>query len=280
MKSQKTKEREISGFRSYLIESEKSRSTIEKYTHDVEELLDFLGERPITKEELLDFKNAILKLYSANSLNTKLASVNAYLVYKGRPDLKVRYEKVQHKAFRDDSLDLTREEYFRLVDTAMKKNKVQLALILETMASTGMRISELCYITVESVYRGRVDVRLKGKNRIVLLPDRLCTAFKEYIEVKHLEEGALFISKNKKALNRSNIYVALKRLCKHANVDEKKVYPHNFRHFFALAYYRETGDLIHLSDILGHSSVNTTRIYTQCPIDAFRGEINKLNLIR
>lgn len=162
----------------------------------------------------------------------------------------------------------------------MRKDKVQLALILETMASTGMRISELCFITVESVYRGKVDVRLKGKNRTVLLPDRLCMAFKEYIQMKQLKGGPLFISKNNKALNRSNIYVALKRLCKYADVDEKKVYPHNFRHFFALAYYRETGDIIHLSDILGHSSVNTTRIYTQCPIDAFRGEINKLNLIR
>ena len=267
-------------FTRFLYESEKSGATVEKYVSDAEDFVGFLRGRKLSKEVLLEYKDGLIPRYSVRTLNTKLASVNSYLCFKGKPELKMSYEKVQTPPFRDDALVLSQEEYFRLIDTAMKNHDVRLALLVQTLGSTGMRVSEVEYVTVEAVKEGKVSIRLKRKTRTVILPDRLAKKLGAYAELLGIESGPVFLTKNNNVLDRTNIYRMLRELGKQAHVSEKKVFPHNFRHFFALSYYNSTRDMLHLSDLLGHTNINTTRIYTQTSLEEFKEEINSLELVK
>lgn len=270
---------DLSGFKNKLIDDEKSYNTIYKYLHDVDCFLDYADGRKMTKRLFLEYKEHISPLYLPKSVNTVIASINAYMVYIGKPELKIKYEKIQKPCFRDVSKELTRDEYYRLVYAAKSSNKIKTALILETLASTGIRVSELEFLTVESIKCRMMNIKLKGKIRVVLLPDKLNDLLSEYIKDNNITSGPVFLTKNGTTLSRINLWRQFKNLCKTAQVDQSKVYPHNFRHLFAVSYYDKTKDIVHLSDILGHSSVNTTRIYTQTSVETFKNEINSLNLV-
>jgi site-specific recombinase XerD len=190
-----------------------------------------------------------------------LASVNGFLAFNGLSDLRVKQLKIQKSQFRDESRNITKDEYFRLVQLAEQRNH-RLSLVLQTICSTGIRISELKFVTVEAVNRGFADVNNKGKSRKIFLPTKLCEALKDYISHENRISGAVFVTRSGKPLDRSNVWREMKSLCREANIDESKVFPHNFRHLFAQEHYEKFHDLSRLCDILGHSSISTTRIYT------------------
>lgn len=269
-------------FSNYLKKEEKSDNTIQKYVADAKKFIEYKNEKQsdLGKEMILDYKMSLLNSnYKISSVNSMLAALNSYLAFLGRGEMRVKYVKTQRKVFRDERNELSREEYFELVECAVKQKKEQLSLIIQTIASTGIRVSELRFVTVEAVNERKINIRLKGKDRMVLLPDKLCELLTQFINNKNIKTGSVFLTKNKNAISRCDLYRQMKLLCRDANVDPEKVFPHNFRHFFALTFYNNTGDIVHLADILGHSNINTTRIYTKCPLDRFRDEINNMELI-
>jgi len=253
-------EGQLETFQSELKRAERSPATVEKYLRDVTSFFRFLGDRGVTKEEVICFKEQLQQRYKETSVNSILAAVNGFFKCQGWYDCVVRPLKIQRQNFRDSSRELTREEYFRLLDTARKRGKTRLHLLLQTICATGIRVSELPFITWEALKTGRAMVSLKGKSRIVLLPAALCRTLRAY--GKKNREGSIFVTRSGRPLDRSNILHEMKALCLWAGVDPRKGYPHNLRHLFACQYYQAVKDLSRLADILGHTNVNTTRIYT------------------
>jgi len=198
----------------------------------------------------------------------------------GWDELALKNLKTQKESFCDDDRELTKEEYARLVAAAEKSGNHRLALVLQTICATGIRISELQYITVDAVRTGRADVSNKGKRRTIFLPGQLRRILTKYISENNVESGAVFVTRNGKPLNRSNIWRDMKALCERAGVDAKKVFPHNLRHLFARTHYTMEKDLSRLADILGHASVNTTRIYTKESGAVHAAQIERLGLMR
>lgn len=264
-------------FKSELYKKERSRATAEKYIRDVKA---FLSETkyPITKESVLKYKEYLCENYLPRSVNSMLSAVNAYLDFIGKGDCKVKAVKVQKRTFSDSEKELSRNEYERLLEAA--KSKPRLYFILQTICSTGIRVSELKFITVEALRRGYAEIDLKGKNRTILIPNKLCKALLKYAKAKKIGNGSVFVTKTGKPLDRSNIWADMKKLCKKACVDKKKVFPHNLRHLFARVYYSKEKDIVRLADILGHSSINTTRIYTMESGDIHRRQIEMLGLLK
>lgn len=246
-------------FEEYLIQQEKSSVTVEKYLRDVRAFLWFTQGQPIDKALVLAYKESIIHAYAPVSVNSMLASVNCFLRFAKLEHCCVKSLKIQKQLFADESRELTRQEYSKLVRAA---GNSQLSYILQTICGTGIRISELRFITVESVNKGRACVSSKGKNRIIFLSQPLCQMLKRYMKSNGIKTGSIFVTKNGTPLDRSNIWKAMKALCSRAGVSEKKVYPHNLRHLFAKTFYETEKDLLRLADLLGHSSINTTRIYT------------------
>jgi len=254
----------ICEFKAYLQSRECSRATIEKYVRDVHALLNFCGNQIEDKSALLCFKEHLLRSgYAISSINSMLSSVNGFLTYSGYGEWKLRYIKVQRTVFAHRDQELTQKEYLRMVETANKTGNVRLAMILQTICSTGIRVSELCSVTVESLQCRRARIDSKGKMRLILLPKQLCIMLKHYCKARGITSGIVFRTKNGLPLDRSNIWKMMKRLAQKARVQLNKVYPHNLRHLFACTYYEKYQDIVRLADILGHSSVNTTRIYTK-----------------
>lgn len=250
----------LSEFRQYLIESEKSEATVNKYERDVSAFLNFC-RGDINKGNVVAYKMNLRQNYAASSANSMIAAVNAYLKFIHRPELCVRQLKTQKKLFTPSERELNKAEYLRLVRTAEKRKNKRLSLVLQTVCGTGIRISELEFITVEAVRAGEATVDLKGKSRRVFIVAALRRKLLSYANEQNITAGRIFVTATGRKLDRSNIWREMKSLCNEAGVSEKKVFPHNLRHLFARLFYKIEKDVAKLADILGHSSIDTTRIY-------------------
>lgn len=255
-------EKSIEKYLLYLREEEKSAATLQKYNCNLHMLLKFLNGEPLSKENLIRWKESLIEQYAPASVNVMLVTVNGYLNYMKWQELTVKLLKIQRSLFLEEEKELTREEYKRLVRAAQKKENERLALVLQTICATGIRVSELKFITVEAIYCGKAEISNKGKVRVVFLPQKLRIVLKQYVQKLAKTTGAIFTTKSGKPLDRSNIWRDMKKLCESAEVSPKKVFPHNLRHLFARIFYGLEKDLSRLADILGHSSLATTRIYT------------------
>ena len=280
MKSKEITSKDIKSFEAYLYNLEKSENTIKKYLRDVRFFIKYTGSKCLSKADVLEYKKAIYEEYSPQSVNSMLSSLNAFFEFLNRYDLKVKTLKIQRQIFADKAKELAKCEYEKLLTAARSKKNERLYLLMQTLASTGLRVSEIKYITVEAVKSGIATINNKGKIRQVFLPRKLCKMLKGYIKAKSIKSGFVFASKTGRPLDRFSIWKMMKSLCDSANVDKKKVFPHNFRHLFARTYYSMQKDIVRLADILGHSSINTTRIYTIESGDIHIRQIQKLGLLR
>ena len=271
---------QILNFKNYLIEEEKSKATLEKYVRDIEAFHTWIGEKDLDKGCVLSYKAHLCEKYATASVNSILSSINSFFAFLEWYELRVKTIKVQKQIFTSNEKELTKNEYERLLTAAKTKSNQRLYLLMQTICSTGIRVSELRFITVEAINRGRAEINCKGKRRCAFLPTELCKILKEYVKEQKIKSGAVFVSKNGNPLDRSNIWSDMKKLCKEAGVSEKKVFPHNLRHLFARTYYTLQKDIVRLADILGHSSVNTTRIYTMETGEIHRKQIQRLGLLR
>lgn len=263
-----------------LVEEEKSQATVEKYIRDVKTFIKFVGEdTAVTKSAVIRYKQSLHETYAVASINSMLVALNRFFKANGWHDCTVRLLKVQKDAFRAQERELSRAEYFRLLNTAKRKGKQKLYLLMETICATGIRVSELRFITAEAARAGYAKIYLKGKLRTILLPAELCRKLKRYCKDQRIQNGSIFVTRYGQPLDRSNIFHAMKALCKDAFVERSKVFPHNLRHLFAVTYYQKEKDLGHLADILGHSNVNTTRIYTQISCKLQRKRVEGLGLM-
>ena len=270
----------IKSFNDYLINEEKAAATVNKYLHDIGEFQMWLGEQELCKAAVLAYKSYLCERYAPASVNAAISSLNSFFNFMEWYDLRVKNLKIQKQIFASTDKELTKAEYDRLLQAAKQKKNERLYLLMQTICSTGIRVSEVRYVTVEAVARGIAEINCKGKRRQVFLPKQLCQILKQYIKEQKIKSGAVFVTKNGNPLDRSNIWSDMKKLCKAANVSDKKVFPHNLRHLFARTYYSLQKDIVRLADILGHSSVNTTRIYTIESGEIHRKQIQKLGLLR
>ena len=270
----------IEKFKNHLVNEEKSEATLEKYIRDISAFLAWLCGQAVNKTVVLAYKNFLTENYKPASVNSMLSSINAFFTYNEWCDCRVKSLKIQKQVFASKDKELTKEEYDKLLDAARSKKNERLYLLMQTICSTGIRVSELKFITVAAVSSGVAEIRCKGKFRQVFLPKKLCKILTDYIRERKIKSGAVFISKNGKPLDRSNIWADMKKLCEVAGVSKDKVFPHNLRHLFARTYYSLQKDIVRLADILGHSSVNTTRIYTMEIGDVHRKQIERLGLLR
>ena len=250
---------ELSVYEKCLRQEEKSQATLEKYMRDIRHFLAYLEDRTVSKEETIAYKEYLTQNYAPVSVNSMLVAVNGFLRFVGLQKCCVRLMKIQRQIFCREDKELTRQEYKRLVQAAAG---TQISYVLQTICGTGIRVSELQYITAEAVYQGKAVVNCKNKTRIIFIPGPLQKLLKEYLKKTGLQSGPVFLGKNKKPLDRSYIWRKVKELCKTAEVAPEKVFPHNLRHLFARVFYSIEKDIVRLADLLGHSSINTTRIYT------------------
>lgn len=270
----------INEFRLYLYEKENAQATIEKYLTDIKTFFRFLeNDYEISKQRILEYKVWLQQHYAISSTNSMLVALSQFLDFLGAGYMKVKQVKVQKQMMRQEDRILSEKDYHQLLKTANAAGKKDLALIMETIASTGIRISELKCFTVHAVKCGRVIINNKGKIRRILIPQMLRKKILHYCSQRRIRDGIIFITRNGNALNRSNIWTQMKRISRLAGISAKKVYPHAFRHLFARIYYRLTSDLSGLADILGHSSIETTRIYTTDTEKKYLSGIERLEKI-
>ena len=252
----------ITGFINHLHLEEKSANTIEKYARDVKAFATYLNGNVVSKELVIEYKQKLIADgYAVSSINSMLAAVNSLFDYLGGIDCKVKAIKTQRQIYCPENKELSRAEYLRLVETAERNPNHRLNMILQTIGGTGIRISELKFITVEAVKSGTVEVACKGKNRVIFIVKKLKKKLLRYAAERHIKAGTIFITKSGNPVNRTNVWREMKALCKQAHVNPDKVFPHNLRHLFARTFYKLEKDIAKLADILGHSSINTTRIY-------------------
>ena len=268
----------VQSFYQYLIREEKSTATVEKYLRDARAFLAYIGKKTITKEVVLSYKKHLQdKSYAIRSINSMLASINCLLNYLGAHDCKVKFIKLQKQTYCTKDSELTKAEYFRLLEAA--KSKSQIHLVMQAICGTGIRVSELRFFTVESVRTGEITVNCNGKIRTIMIPSKLKKILLDYAKKEKIRSGMIFISRNGKPLNRSYIWEQMKALCKSAGVTPSKVFPHNLRKLFARTFYGIEKDIAKLADILGHSSIDTTRIYIMTSGTEHRKRIEKVGLI-
>ena len=253
-------QRETEKFRSVLEAEEKGKATIEKYMRDVRTFLHFLEDRELSKEETIAYKSYLTKKYAPASTNSMLVALNVFLKFMNRQDCCVKLLRIQRQIFSDEEQELTQAEYQRLVRAAKEE---QLSLVIQTIGGTGIRISELIFITAEAVQNGKAVVNCKNKTRVIFLPGALQKKLKKFVKKERIQSGPVFLTKRGKPLHRSAVWRSMKALAKAAGVSEKKIFPHNLRHLFARLFYSIEKDIVRLADFLGHSSINTTRIYTR-----------------
>lgn len=251
----------IAEYMRYLADEEKSQATKTQYYRDILCFFDFLGNHPVTKEKVIQYKEKLLKEYRPASVNTKLAAINSFFSFLGKPMLRVKQLKIQKKPFCSAEKELSKNEYMRLIAAANYEGNEKLALLIQTICGTGIRVSELCFITVEAVMSGEAMICLKGKNRVILISGKLRKMLQRYIRQNKLHSGPVFVTRSGRPLNRSCIWKMMKALCQRADVNPEKVFPHNLRHLFARCFYSLSKDIAQLADVLGHSSINTARIY-------------------
>ncbi|WP_294143764.1 tyrosine-type recombinase/integrase [uncultured Clostridium sp.] len=263
----------------YLIDEEKSPTTITKYLRDLQKFLTYTADRPITKELVITYKEELKQQYATASINSMLASLNHYFDFAGLYDCKVKQIKQQRRVYCPEEKELSKEEYYRLIKAAQDLQKDRLSLIIQTICSTGIRISELECITVRAAQSGVAEVNCKGKSRQIFIPHKLKMMLLSYIKKQQIRQGPIFITKQGNPINRSNVWREMKNLCQIAQVRENKVFPHNLRHLFAKTYYKMEKDISKLADLLGHSSINTTRIYIISSGEEHRRQIDKMKLL-
>lgn len=270
----------VENYKKHLINEEKSKATLEKYVRDISAFTVWLNGRELKKETVLEYKAYLTENYAPASTNSMLSSINSFFEHLEWYELRVRALKIQRKIFADKDKELSKVEYERLLAASKRKNNEQLNLLMQTICSTGIRVSELRAITVAAIKSRQATINCKGKMRIVILPNELCKMLMRYIKERNIISGPVFVTRNGRPLDRSNIWRLMKNLCDDAGVSKNKVFPHNLRHLFARTYYSIEKDIVRLADILGHSSVNTTRIYTMENGEIHRQQIQKLGLLR
>ena len=270
---------EISAFAAYLQREEKSRATVAKYMSDVERFVAFVGGRDISKEIVLDYKGVLERCHAATGANAVLAAVNSFLRFLGKGDCCVRQFRVQRRAYRAAERELTKAEYLRLINAAQRQENQRLSLLLQTICGTGIRVSELRCITVEAVRMGEASVSCKSKTRKVFFVTSLRKKLLRYAKEKGIDKGEVFVTATGRSMDRSNIWREMKALCKQAGVSPEKVFPHNLRHLFARTFYGIEKDIAKLADLLGHSSINTTRIYIATTGAEHRRKMENMHLI-
>ena len=275
------KEKMLGKYGDYLKKEEKSKATVSKYLCDLRKLMVYADGKEIDKELMLAYKDKLLTQdgYKVNSINSFLAAANSFFEYMGWLNLKVKAYKTQKETFCSENKYLSKEEYYRLVKTAKEMGKVRLAMILQTICAMGIRVSELRAVTVEAVRNNSVIIYNKGKIRTVFFPDELRKELLYYIGRNGIREGVVFCTASGKAVNRSNIWREMKSICKEADVDADKVFPHNLRHLFATVFYEIKKDIAKLADVLGHSNIETTRIYIKTTGREHRKQLNQMKLV-
>ena len=268
----------LAGFYAHLVHEEKSTASVEKYLRDARAFFAFVGTDELSKERVMAYKTHLIERgYAVRSVNSMLVSVNSLLSFLGCSECRVKAIRQQRETYCAEEKELTKSEYLRLLDAA--KKKPQLRLVMETICGTGIRVSELRYFTVEAVKSGEVSVNCKAKTRRILLPGKLRGMLLDYAKKNGIRAGAIFVTRSGKPLNRSNIWTQMKRLCAAAGVKASKVFPHNLRKLFARTFYGIEKDIAKLADILGHSSIDTTRIYIMSTGTEHRRKIERLGLV-
>ena len=274
-------QREFDQFEDYLRHDEREESTIEAYLRSLTRFAEWADGRAVTKELAMEWKAALAESgYRPISVNAMLAAVNKFFTCMGREDCKVKYLKLQRQMFRKSEKDLSKEEYQRLVQAAHAKGDLRMELILETICATGIRVGELKYITVEAVRAGVAEIALKGKIRTILLPHRLCRKLQKYAKQQKIASGKLFLTQDGLPVSRQSIWTRMKALCEAAGVERSKAFPHNLRSLFARSFYGSCHDVVRLADVLGHSSIETTRIYLMSTGKEYLRQLDKLELVQ
>ena len=274
-------QREFDQFEDYLRHDEREESTIEAYLRSLTRFAEWADGRAVTKELAMEWKAALSEAgYRPISVNAMLAAVNKFFTCMGREDCKVKYLKLQRQMFRKSEKDLSKEEYQRLVQAAHEKGDLRMELILETICATGIRVGELRYITVEAVRAGVAEIALKGKIRTILLPHRLCRKLQKYAKQQKIASGKIFLTQDGLPVSRQSIWTRMKALCEAAGVERSKVFPHNLRSLFARSFYGSCHDVVRLADVLGHSSIETTRIYLMSTGKEYIRQLDKLGLVQ
>ena len=273
-------EKQLRQFAAHLKSGERSPGTLEKYLRDVRAFATWLDDLELTSETAASWREHLVKTgYAPVTVNSMLSAVNSFFKFLGREDCRIKFLRVQRRTFREQNRELTKTEYQRLLTTAQSCNQERLGLLMETICSTGIRVSEVQYITLEAARRGRADISLKGKIRTILLPSKLCRKLLKYAKKQKIVSGEIFLTRNGKSLSRRQIWREMKALCKKAGVEESKVFPHNLRHLFAVSFYKMCKDIVKLADILGHSSINTTRIYLVTTGAEHARQLERLRLV-
>ena len=271
---------QIHAFARHLLLEKKSAATIEKYLRNVRAFAGWLDGQEITKERNAAWKAHLVERgYALAGINAKLSALNSLLEFLGLRDCRVKFLKVQRRLFRDAGRELTKAEYQSLLDAAHRLGRDRLGLLVEAIGATGIRVSEVRYLTVEAARQGKAEISLKGKVRVILLPGKLCRKLLRYAEKQKTASGAIFRTKSGREMSRRQIWAEMKRLCKYAGVEPGKVFPHNLRHLFATVFYRACRDIVRLSDLLGHSSIETTRIYLVTSGAEHQRTLERLGLI-
>ncbi len=273
-------EEALSDFQKYLYERENARATISKYMTDIRTFYKYLdGHYEIDKKCIVSYKEWLYPKYEATSINSMLVALNQFLDFFGYGKWKVKRLKVQKQIFIPEAKEMTKQEYKRLLEAARSRQNYQLAMSIETLAATGARVSELVFFTVERVKKGTIAISNKGKHRTILISDVLKNKLLYYAAKNGITQGCIFITRNGRPKDRSNLWREMKALWKISNVQEQKIFPHNLRHLFARSYYKLTNDIAGLADLLGHSSMDVTRIYTANTEQNYRKQIQRLGLV-
>lgn len=267
----------ISDYKTFLMLDEKSDNTIKKYIRDTERFLKSLKGKKFTKQEVINYKNSLLNSYEVTSVNSYLAAINKYLDFIKKPELKVKYLRIQQTSYSDENNILTINDYYALCNATKENSREH--LILNTICSTGIRVSELEFFTVEAIKKGHVEIMNKGKIRRIIIPEKLKIKLLKYAATKHIVLGPIFITRYGNPIDRGYIWKMLKKLAIKAQIDTKKVYPHNLRKLFARQFYEKKKDVVKLADVLGHSNMNTTRIYLKQTEKGHKKIIDILNLV-
>ena len=280
MNEYKLTSKHIQLYADHLRLEEKGAATIEKYLRDVRAFGFWLDGREISKENTAAWKAHLVEQgYAPASVNAMLSALNSLLEFLGLRACRVKFLKIQRRMFRDDRRDLTRADYNALTAAAKERGKARLALLMEAICATGIRVSEVQYITVEAAQAGRAEISLKGKIRTILIPAKLCRKLLKYSKKQKIVSGEIFLTRNGTHLSRRQIWAEMKGLCRTAGVAPSKVFPHNFRHLFATAFYRASHDIVKLADVLGHSSIETTRIYLLTSGAEHQRQLDRLGLV-
>ena len=279
MEGKRITEEQIAAFEQLLFADELSAGSVGQYVRAVRRLAAFLDGRAAAKELILAWKETLCALYAPVTVNAMLAAANRFFAACGWDDCRVKALRIQRRVFRSAERELTRDEYVKLVETAAGNGQERLALVTETSCAIGIRVSALKYVTVEALSQGRADVALKGKVRTIFLPGKLCRKLLKYAKRKKIASGEVFVTRSGKSLSRKQIWAELKTLCKKAGVAAGKVFPHNLRHLFARTFYKACRDIVKLADVLGHSSIETTRIYLISTGEEHANSVARLGLM-